>query len=193
MMLIVGNWWSFVLRGLVAILFAIMAFFIPGMALLTLVYIFGFYAIADGAFNIMGAMHRSAPDQTPWWALLIEGIFGIIAGCLAFFLPGITAVVLLYVIAGWAIATGIMELVASVRLRTQMRGEWVLAIAGLLSVLFGLMLLFFPGAGILAVLLWTGAYAAVFGVLLISLGIRLRAVTRQGDHLGHFHGAVPGH
>jgi uncharacterized membrane protein HdeD (DUF308 family) len=193
MMFLAGNWWAFVLRGVIAILFALMVFFMPGMALLTLLYIFGFYAIADGVFNIVGGMHQSIPGQLPWWALLIEGVLGIVAGLVAFLAPGITAIVLLYIIAGWAIATGVMEIVAAIRLRKLIRGEWVLTVAGILSILFGLFIAVFPGPGALAVLFWIGAYAAIFGVLLITLGLRLRTLAPRREQFGGVHGVIPGH
>ncbi len=195
MVILAGNWWTFVLRGLVAILFGLLAFFMPGMALLTLVFLFGFYAIADGVFNIAAAFRRTAgPDHTPWWALLIEGILSLIAGLLALFVPGLTAIALLYVIAGWAVATGIMEIVAAIRLRKQIRGEWLLALGGVLSIVFGVLLALFPGAGALAMVLWIGAYAIVFGALLIALGFRVRKWLRPGEEPPPPYGRLaPGH
>jgi uncharacterized membrane protein HdeD (DUF308 family) len=195
MMVLVANWWAFVLRGVIAVLFGLMAFFMPGMALLTLVFMFGFYSIADGIFNIIAAFQR-APSQQPWWALLISGILGIIAGLIALFIPGITAIVLLYIIAGWAIATGIMQIVAAVRLRKQIDGEWLLALSGVLSVVLGVLIAIFPGAGALTVVIWIGAYAFVFGILLISLGVKLRTLMKRASHDLHDFppGAVaPGH
>src|SRR4051812_30213060 len=106
MIVIAGSWWTFVLRGIFAILFGLLTFLMPGMALLTLVFLFGFYAISDGVFNVIAAFSRNRPSddvQQPGWALLIQGVLGIVAGVLAFFIPGLTAVALLYLIAGWAI------------------------------------------------------------------------------------------
>jgi uncharacterized membrane protein HdeD (DUF308 family) len=198
MLQLVGNWWAFVLRGALAILFGLLTFFRPGITLVALVYLFGFYAVFEGAFNIVAAFRRSGPEQQPWWALLLEGIFSLIAGFLAFFMPGITAMALLWLIAAWAIATGAMEIAAAIRLRRQITGEWVLALSGVLSILFGILLLAFPGAGALTVVLWIGAYATVFGMLLIALGIRLRTWVRRGtlgrDMPGGFPpGVAPGH
>jgi len=185
MMVLVGNWWTFVLRGLFAILFGLLAFIFPGMALLSLVYIFGFYALLDGAFSLVAAFRRNRPEQTPWWALVISGVLSIIAGCMAFLIPGITALALLYLIGGWAVATGIMQIVAAVRLRKQITGEWVLALAGVLSIVFGALLFLFPGVGALAVIFWIGAYAVVFGITLIALGVRLRKWIRTIERPGH--------
>ena len=189
MVILIGNWWSFVLRGLVGVLFGLLTLFSPGMALATLVYVFGFYAIADGVFNIVAAFRRDATTTAasqPWWALLLSGIVGILAGVGTLVYPGITAFALLYVIATWAVITGILEIAAAVRLRRQIQGEWLLALTGVMSVVFGVFIAIFPGPGALAVLAWIGAFATVYGILLISLGFRLRSWTRravdQSDH-----------
>jgi uncharacterized membrane protein HdeD (DUF308 family) len=195
MVVIADRWWTFVLRGIFAILFGLLTWFLPGIALLTLVFMFGFYAIADGVFNIAAAFsrNRSAERETPWWALLIQGVLSIIAGCLAFFIPGLTALALLYLIGGWAIATGVLSIVAAVRLRKQITGEWVMVLSGVLSIIFGVLLFAFPGPGALAVLIWIGAYAVVFGIMLISLGVRLRKIARGADPhgRGRGHGLPP--
>jgi uncharacterized membrane protein HdeD (DUF308 family) len=185
MMVLVGNWWAFVLRGIVSILFGLLAFAMPGMALLSLVFLFGFYAIADGVFNLVAAFRRTGAEQQPWWALLIEGVLGIIGGLIALFVPGLTALVLLYIIAGWAIATGVFEVIAAIRLRKQITGEWLLILSGVLSLAFGCLLFLFPGAGALAVVLWIGAYAIVSGIMLIALGTRLRKWVRSVEGPGH--------
>jgi uncharacterized membrane protein HdeD (DUF308 family) len=192
MQTIVDNWWAFVFRGIVAILFGVLTFLMPGMALLTLVFLYGFYAMADGIFNIIAAFRRNGSSGPPWWALLISGVFGLIAGLIAFFLPGITALVLLYLIAAWAVVTGTMSIVAAIRLRKQIRGEWVLALSGVLSIIFGVLLAVFPGPGALAVVLWIGAYAIVFGVLLIVLGFKLRKIKRAVTADAHHHDFPPG-
>ena len=136
MVILTTNWWAFVLRGIFAILFGILTFILPGMALITLIFLWGFYALADGVFNLVAAF-RHENTQRHWWALLIEGIMSIAAGVIAFTLPGITALALLVVIAFWAIATGVMEIIAAVRLRRQIQGEWMLSLAGVISILFG--------------------------------------------------------
>src|ERR1700691_901622 len=165
-----ANWWALALRGLVAVLFGLLTFFLPGITLVTLVLLFGAYALFDGVFNVM-AFFRVASHQ---WALLIEGVIGIVAGVLTFAWPAITAIVLLYVIAFWAILTGILEIVAGIRLRKVITNEWLLLVVGVLSILFGLLILFAPGAGALAIVLWIGAYALVFGIFLLALAFRLR-------------------
>jgi uncharacterized membrane protein HdeD (DUF308 family) len=197
MVIVARNWWAFVLRGIVALLFGIITFIAPPVALLTLVFMFAFYAIADGIFSIIAAFHlRRAPEeapQQPWWALLLGGILSLIAGILAFLVPAGAAFALLIIIAAWAIVSGVMSLVAAVRLRKVIRGEWLLALIGVLSILFGILLILFPGPGALAVVLWIGAYAFVMGIMLIVLGFRLRkwlhspagAATTATAHHGH--------
>jgi uncharacterized membrane protein HdeD (DUF308 family) len=165
-----ANWWALALRGLVAVLFGSLTFFLPGLTLVTLVLLFGAYAMVDGVFNVI-AFFRVASHH---WALLIEGVVGIFVGVLTFAWPAITAFVLLYLIAFWAILTGIFEVVAGIRLRKTIANEWLLLLMGFLSLLFGLLILFAPGTGALAIVLWIGAYALVFGVVLLVLAFRLR-------------------
>lgn len=187
MIVLVNNWWAFVLRGIVAVIFGLIAFFAPPVALLTLVYMFAFLAIADGIFAITAAFHRrgDAAGREPWWALLILGVISLIAGVSAFVLPAAAAFALLYLIAGWAITTGIMSVIAAVRLRKQIAGEWLLGLAGCLSVVFGILIALRPGAGALAVVLWIGAYAFAYGILLIALGLRLRKFVRGVEAIEH--------
>lgn len=168
-----SNWWSLLLRGFVALLFGLLTFIWPEISLTALVFLFGAYALVDGLFTIIAA--AKAPEgYSHWWALLIEGVFSLVAALLAFIWPGITALVLLYLIAAWAVVTGIFEIITAVRLRKVISGEWLLALSGVVSVLFGLLLFAWPGAGALAVLWLIGAYAIVFGLLLVALGLRLR-------------------
>jgi uncharacterized membrane protein HdeD (DUF308 family) len=175
--LLARRWWALALRGLLAVLFGILTFIIPGLTLFYLVLLFGAYAILEGIFNVVSAMR--APRQH--WPLLLEGIVGIIAGTLTFVWPGITALALLYLIAFWAIFTGVLEIAAGIRLRKHIENEWLLILMGVLSVGFGLLLLVFPGAGALAIVLWIGAYAVVFGIALIALAFRLRSLARGVD------------
>lgn len=168
-----SKWWALLLRGLVALLFGILTFIWPGISLTALVLLFGAYALVDGLFTVIAAL-RAPEGYKRWWVLLLEGIFGIIAGLLAFVWPSITALVLLYLIAAWAIVTGVFEIAAAIRLRKEITGEWLLALSGVLSVVFGVLLVAWPGAGALAVLWLIGAYAILFGALLIALALRLR-------------------
>ena len=169
-----ANWWALAIRGLVAVLFGLLTLFLPGITLVTLVLLFGAYALVDGVFNVI-AFFRVASHQ---WALLIEGVVGIVAGVITFAMPAITAIALLYLIAFWAMLTGIFEIVAGIRLRKAIANEWLLLMMGVLSLLFGFLILFAPGAGALAIMLWIGAYALVFGVFLLALAFRLRGHRR---------------
>jgi uncharacterized membrane protein HdeD (DUF308 family) len=168
------NWWALALRGLVAVLFGLLTFFVPAITLVTLVLLFGVYALIDGLFNVIAFFRVPAHH----WALLIEGVIGIIAGILTFAWPAITAIALLYVIAFWAIFTGVFEIIAGIRLRKAITNEWLLLVTGVLSLLFGILILFAPGVGALAIVLWIGAYACVFGVFLLALAFRLRGHRR---------------
>jgi uncharacterized membrane protein HdeD (DUF308 family) len=172
------NWWALALRGLAAVLFGIMAFAWPGMTLGVLVLLYGAYALVDGVLAIIAAV-AGRTSGMPWWALLLEGVLGITVGILTFAWPGITALVLLYLIAAWAVATGVFEVVAAIRLRREIRGEWLLALSGIISVLFGIALVINPVGGALAVVWLIGAYAIAFGVLLIALGFRLRGAAKK--------------
>ena len=172
------NWWLVVLRGVLGIAFGVITFVAPAISLAALVLLFGAYAFADGVLAIASAVRRRTTTDR-WWILLLEGLVGIGAGLVTLFLPGITALVLLYIIAGWAVATGILELVAAVRLRKEIKHEWLLALSGIASVAFGVLIALFPGAGALALVIWIGAYAFVFGALLVALGVRLRGLGRS--------------
>jgi uncharacterized membrane protein HdeD (DUF308 family) len=167
------NWGAIAIRGVAAIIFGLLTFLMPGLTLAALVLLFGAYALVDGVFSIIAAVRRRASDP-PWWALLLEGVVGIAAGIVTVALPGLTAVMLIYVIAAWAIVTGVLEVAAAVRLRRQLSGEWRLVLSGVLSIVFGVLMMVAPGAGALAMMLWIGAYAIVFGALLLALAFRLR-------------------
>ena len=167
------NWWALALRGLAAIVFGVLAFVWPSITLWALVLLFGAYMLVDGIFAIVAAV-RAAGREARWWLLLVEGVLGVLAGLVAFLLPGITALALLYLVAAWAIFTGILQIVGAVRLRREIEGEWALILGGVLSVIFGLVLAVLPGSGILALVWLIGAYAVVSGVLLIVLAFRVR-------------------
>jgi len=171
---LVRNWWLVVLRGVAALIFGLLTLVYPIASLAILVLFFGAYALVSGAFTIAAAVANRRGERQ-WVALLISGILSVIIGVVTFFMPVVTGFALLYLIAAWALVTGIMEIVVAVRLRKLITGEWLLILAGILSVAFGVILVLFPGAGALAVAIWIGAYATVFGILLIALGIRLRS------------------
>jgi uncharacterized membrane protein HdeD (DUF308 family) len=172
------NWWALAVRGLAAILFGILAVLWPGITLFVLVIFFGAYMLVDGIFAIVAAV-RAAGEEARWWLLLIEGILGVLAGLVALLWPGLTALALLYFIAAWAIVSGVLEIVGAIRLRREIEGEWALGLSGVLSVLFGILLVVIPApAGLLSLVWLIGAYAVAFGVLLLVLAFRVRNLSR---------------
>jgi uncharacterized membrane protein HdeD (DUF308 family) len=178
------NWWLMILRGLAAIAFGILIFAKPGISLQVLVYLFGVYVLVEGILGVSLAVQaRSTIDS--WGVLLLWGLLGIAVGVLAFVRPDITALALLFYIALWAIATGVLEIAVAIRLREVISNEWLLIIAGLLSVAFGVVLIARPDAGALAVLSLIGAYAIVFGVLLLLFAFKVRSFADKVAKVAH--------
>jgi uncharacterized membrane protein HdeD (DUF308 family) len=169
------HWWVPVLRGVVAIIFGIMAFVYPGLTVAVLVLLFGTWVLVDGIFRIIGAIGHRASDPDWGWQLVI-GILGIIIGFLTFHAPAITALALVIYIAAWALMIGATEIVVAIRLRREIRGEWFLILMGIVSIMFAIMLLWNPLPGALALVWLIGSYAIVFGVLGIIFGFRLRSL-----------------
>jgi uncharacterized membrane protein HdeD (DUF308 family) len=173
--MIARKWWLFALRGAVAVIFGILALIWPGQTLLALVLVFGAYALMDGIFAVVaGIAFRRYFER--WWAVLLEGLAGIAIGLLTFFWPNITALVLLYFIAAWALITGIFEIVAAIQFRRVITNEWMYILGGLLSILFGILLFVFPAAGAASVIWVIGIYAIVFGISEIVFAFRLRSL-----------------
>jgi len=167
------NWWVFLLRGTAAILFGMAAFAWPGLTIVILVLMFGAYALVDGIFAVI--VGSSAHNQVErWWTMILVGLAGIAVGVLTFLWPGMTALVLLYFIAAWAIVAGIFQIAAATRLRKEIEGEWLLAIGGIASIIFGVFLMLMPGAGALASIWIIGSFAVIYGILMIVLAFRLR-------------------
>lgn len=165
------NWWVLALRGVAALLFGILAFGWPGITLTVLVWIFAAYMLADGVFAILAGL-RAAQRHGRWWPLALEGVLDLLAGAVAFLWPGIALLTFIYIAAIWAILSGIALLAAAVRLRAH--GEGMLLFAGLLSLAWGIVVIFWPIAGELALAWWIGAYALLFGALMLVLALRLR-------------------
>jgi uncharacterized membrane protein HdeD (DUF308 family) len=166
-------WWTTLLRGVVWILFGIVVFTQPGISLVTLTLLFGAFALVDGIGNVVSAVGGRQEYQN-WWVLLLAGLAGIVVGVLTFVSPGVTALGLLYFIAIWAIATGILAIVAAIHLRKEIEGEFWLGLAGFASVVFGVLLVARPGAGALTVLWLIASYAIAFGVMLVILAFKER-------------------
>jgi uncharacterized membrane protein HdeD (DUF308 family) len=168
--------WLFVIRGIAAIIFGVIALLSPEIALTSLVLLFAAYAVVDGIASIVMAF-RVRDTNNRWWVLLLEGIVSVAAGVIIFIAPLLATVVLttfaLYLIAIWAIATGVLEIITAIRMRKEIENEVWLGLAGLLSIIFGVVLAFFPGAGILSLIWLIGIYAIIFGVSMIMLAIRI--------------------
>ena len=167
------NWWLLLLRGLVAIVFALLTWAQPGVSLAALVLVFGIYVLADGLLGVWSAIAKRR-DNRHWWLLLLWGLVGIVVGVMTFIMPGITGLVLLMYIAAWAVITGVLQIVAAIRLRKEIKGEWLLILSGLVSVAFGVLLFLQPGAGALAVAWIIAAYAFIFGVLMVLLAFKVK-------------------
>jgi uncharacterized membrane protein HdeD (DUF308 family) len=166
------NWWAFLLRGISAVLFGLLALLMPVPTLTFFVFLFGAYVLVDGILLVIKTIgHWRERDDR--WLLLLQGLVGIGIGVLTFARPGITALALLFYIAVWSLATGIMAISAGIRFRKEIKGEFWLILSGIASVIFSALLLIFPGAGALSVAWLIGVYALVFGALLIVLAIRL--------------------
>lgn len=169
------NWWVFLIRGTIAVLFGIMALVWPGLTLNTLMWLFGFYVIFDGVVAIWhGITNRDERDHR--WASVLIGIAGIVTGLLVIILPGLSAITVILLIAAWMIVIGALQIMSAIRLRKVMANEWFLGASGLLSVLLGLSFMIFPGAGALALVTVIGVFAIVFGVLLIVFSFRVRSL-----------------
>ncbi len=175
---LVQNWWAFAARGVLGILFGLIALVIPFATMLSLVLLFSAYVIVDGVFAIMSAV-RNAREHNRWGLLALEGIVDIVAGVLAFFWPGIALFTFVMFVAAWAIVTGVLMTTAAFRLNVD-HGRWWLVLGGVASIIYGILLVVAPVIGALVLTWWIGAYALVFGAALLVLAFRLRA-QQHGD------------
>lgn len=169
------HWWVPVIRGIAAIVFGIIAFTHPVMAIATLVLFFGAWVLIDGIFRIFGAIKHRGSDSDWAWQLVI-GLIGIIVGLLTFHAPQVTALALVIYIAAWALMIGASEIVMAVKLRHEIKGEWLLILMGLASIVFAVLLLWNPVAGAAAVIWLIAWYAVVLGILAIFFGFRLKTL-----------------
>jgi uncharacterized membrane protein HdeD (DUF308 family) len=174
-------WWTLAIRGAIAVAFGLVALIWPDITLRVLVWLFGFYAVVDGLLALAALLvgGRLVSGRRGW--LIVEGIVGIAAGVFTFLWPDITTLALLYLIAAWAVVTGLLEIAAAVILRRELRGEWLLALAGALSLAFGILLAARPGEGAIAIVSVIGVFAILFGVVLLVLGVRLRRLRRRSN------------
>ena len=167
------GWWLLLLRGIAAIVFGVLAFAWPGMTLVTLVLFYGAFALVDGVIALVAAFRGGAKPVPTWW-LVVVGLLGIAAGIATFVMPGITAIVLVLFIGAWALVHGIFEIIGAIQLRKEIDNEWMLILSGVVSVLFGLLVLIAPGAGALGLVWAIAAYSIVFGISFVALAFRLR-------------------
>ena len=172
-MLLSRNWWAFLFRGIIAVVFGLVAIFMPVAAFLSLVFVFGAFALVDGIFTIISAFTSNAKSEN-WWWLILEGLFGILIGVLTLVQPTAMGGAWLLLIAVWAIVTGVLEIITAIRLRNEITGEFWLILGGLFSILFGIFVAMSPVAGAYAVGFIIGIYALMFGIVLIMLALRLR-------------------
>jgi uncharacterized membrane protein HdeD (DUF308 family) len=170
------HWWVILLRGLVAVLFGVVAFVFPLSTAAAFVIVFGAYALVDGVLTVLAALRLAHPDSGRWWFLLLQGLVGIAAGVLTFFWPAITALALGLLVAAWALVTGILEIGAAIRLRKDVPGEILLILAGLLSIALGIFLSLRPFTALLASVWVIAVYALIAGFMLIVLSFRLRGL-----------------
>jgi uncharacterized membrane protein HdeD (DUF308 family) len=168
------NWWAVLIRGIVAVIFGILAFLWPGATWFAIGILFGAYALVDGIFAIVATI-RAAETQRRWWPFLIEGIVGIVIAAITFYDVRITILALYFTIAAWAFLTGIFEIVAAIELRKHIANEFWLILGGIASIAFAVLMIWFPLAGFLAITWLIAAYAIVFGIILIALAFRLRS------------------
>lgn len=174
------NWWLVLLRGVLAILFGIFALSRPGLTLAMLVLFFGVYALVDGVFSVCAAIGGSRHREARW-LLLLEGLIGIGLGFLTLQAPGVTAVALLFFIAAWALATGVLKIIAAIRLRREMSGELWLILSGLAGVIFAFLVMDRPAAGALVMASVIGCFAIFTGVMLVLLSLKLHSLGKPGS------------
>ena len=173
------HWWVFLVRGLVAIAFGLVAFFYPVATLYTFILFYAVFSIVDGLFALMSAVRGQEGMGARWWLALI-GVLGVVAGIAAYLWPGLTALALLTLIGIWALVYGVVEIVGAIRLRKEIDNEWLLLIHGILAALFGLIFLVRPGAGALALIWLIASFALASGVVLIILSLRLKSLAGKG-------------
>ena len=171
-------WWIIILRGLVSIIFAIVAFTNPRLAFEALILLLGVFLLVDGATAVyLGARMRGHDDD--WWAILLEGALGVGLGWVALINPELTAAGLVLVLAIWFLVTGVFEIATAIKLRREIDNEWLLGLAGVVSIFLGALMVFNPNAGAISIMWWLGFYAAAFGVLLLGLGLRMWRIHKR--------------
>ena len=174
--LVARDWWVFAIRGIAALLFGILAFIWPETTLTVLVFLFGAYVLVDGVALLIALVRGDAAARRHAWAVAIIGVLGIVVGVVTFAWPGLTALSLLYLVAVWAIATGVFQVIAAIALRRELEGEFWMALGGVASIVFGVLLIAFPGAGLITLVWLVGLWSVVFGVSSLGLAYRLHGI-----------------
>ena len=170
------SWWLLLLRGIAAVAFGVLTFIWPQISLVSLILVYGIYALVDGVLALIAAI-RGGGFAPRWW-LALGGVISILAAGVAFAWPGLTALVLVYLIGFWSILRGVLEIIGAIRLRNEIANEWSLGAAGALSVIFGLILVFMPGAGAIGLLWLIATWAVLFGLLLIWVAFKVRTLAK---------------
>jgi uncharacterized membrane protein HdeD (DUF308 family) len=186
--LLLRSWWMLALRGVIALLFGVLAIVWPGLTLLWLVALFAAYALLGGVASVIGAVRHRHSDEK-WWLILLLGLVSIGAGVSAILYPGLTALLLVLVMGANALVTGVLDIAVAIRLRKAIRGEWLLIVTGIISIVFGVLVFLFPDAGALALVWLISVHATVTGALLLALAFRVREWARTME-LGTFRSAV---
>ena len=176
-LLLAQLWWAFLLRGVLGIIFGVVVILFPGIGLVAVVALFAAWALIGGISSLIGAWRSRG--QKEWWVGILEGLVGIVAGIVAILLPPAAALALLFVVAAWAIVIGVLQIWMAIRLREQITGELWMGLSGVISILFGLLLVIFPGTGILSVLFLVGLFSILMGGAMVLLGWRLRGIRAQ--------------
>jgi len=171
-------WWLLILRGVVSIIFAIVAFLNPKLAFDALILVLGVFLLVDGATAIYLGLRMRGHDEE-WWTILLEGALGAALGLVALLNPELTAAGLVLVLAVWLLVTGFFEIVTAIKLRKEIDNEWLLGLAGVVSIALGGLMIYNPNAGAISIMYWLGFYAAAFGFLLIGLGLRMWRLNKR--------------
>ena len=185
--LVARDWWVFAIRGIAALVFGVLAFIWPETTLTVLVFLFGAYVLVDGASLLVALARGDAVARRHAWAVGVTGVLGIVAGVVTFMAPGLTALSLLYLVAFWAIAMGTFQVIAAIQLRKELDNEFWMVLGGIASVLFGALLVAFPGEGLISLVWLVGIWSVVFGVSSLSLAYRLRKLNAALPKLAAAH------
>jgi len=177
--LVARDWWVFAIRGIAALVFGILAFIWPETTLTVLVFLFGAYVLVDGVSLLVALARGDKLARRHAWAVGIMGVLGIVAGVVTFVWPGLTALSLLYLVAFWAITTGTFQVIAAIQLRREIDNELWMALGGVASIVFGVLLVASPGAGLISLVWLVGLWSVVFGVSSLGLAYRLHKVDAE--------------